>query len=339
MNWGIFDVTQKGIALKKGSAGYAIHANKGSMGSVSVIGNGKRYLYKAYNEIEGTGYKYPTMVLNVGGFSRNHKYTTLPSYYGGALCLTVPDGRPSGGNQRGYNSVDLQTTRTSSTQVASGAGCFTAGTSCTANAYYSTSIGSSNIASGSYSASIGSFNSSTSIGSYTFGYTNWARYNYSTTFGYKGTSKAPYSITFGASNHTNESAKNQVNFVSLVNQTTSTTSVRLTPDSAVSSSTNAYTPSLTGVTLNEFVLTGISSTYKVVVFEGKFCLKKGATVGTTALVGAVTSTQTYSDSELTSCTLSITADTTLGSINASVTGVASTTINWAMRITSTEQMY
>jgi len=91
--------------------------------------------------------------------------------------------------------------------------------------------------------------------------------------------------------------------------------------------------------LNQFVLTGISSTNKVVVFEGKFCLKKGSTAASTALVGAVTSTQTYSDPELTSCTLSITADTTLGSINASVTGVSGYIINWAMRITSTEQMY
>jgi len=339
MNWGIFDITQKGIALKKNGAGYAIHANKGSMGDVSVIGNGKRYIYKTYNEIEGVGFKYPVMVLNVGGFSQNHKYTTLSSYYGGALCLTVPDGRPSGGNQRGYNSVDLQMGRSSSTQVASGYGCFTAGSSNTASGAYSTSIGLSNTASGSYSTAIGYANSSTTTGAFTFGYSNVASYGYSTTFGYRGTSKAPYSVTLGSRSHTNVNAKNQVNFISLVNQTTSTASIRLTPNSAVSSSTNAYVPSLTGVTLNDFVLTGISSTNKVVVFEGKFCLKKGSTIATTTLVGAVTSTQTYSDPELTGCTLSITADTTLGSIKASVTGVASTTINWAMRITSTEQMY
>jgi len=339
MNWGIFDVTQKGIALKKGSAGYAIHANKGSTGDVSVIGNGKRYVYKTYNEVNGVKYKYPTMVLNVGGFSQNHKYTALSSYYGGALCLTVPDGRPAGGNQRGHNSVDLQMGRTSSTQVASGYGGFTAGTSNTASGAYSTALGLANTASGFYSMAIGYVNSSTAVGAYTFGYGNTTSLAYSTTLGYRGTSKAPYSVTLGARSHTNLNAKNQVNFISLVNQTTSTTSVRLTPDSEVSSSSNAYVPSLTGVSLNQFVLTGISSTNKVVVFEGKFCLKKENTAASTALVGAVTSTQTYSDPELTGCTLSITADTTLGSINASVTGISGYIINWAMRITSTEQMF
>ena len=353
MNWGLFDVTQKGVKIRKGIAGYAIHANKNSMGDVSIIGNGRRYPYKTYNEIEGSGYKYPTMVLDVGGFSQNHKYTTLSSTSGGALCLNIPDGRPSGGNARGYGSVDLQTNRSSSTQVASGAMSFTAGASCTASGIGSVAIGGSNISSGSYSLALGDSNTSSGSYSIALGKSNTSSGLYgitlgtactsssecSTAMGYRGTSKAPYSIILGARSHTNISAKNQINFVSLVNQTTSTTSVRLTPDSAVSSSTNAYVPSLTGVSLNTFVLTGISSTYGVVVFEGKFCLKKGATVGTTALVGAVTSTQTYADSALTSCTLSITADTTLGSINASVTGVASTTINWAMRITSTEQMY
>ena len=367
MNWGVFDITQKGVKIRKGTAWYALHANKKSIGDVSIIGNGKRYLYKSFNGIEGSGYKYPTMVLDVGGFSQNHKYTTLSSTNGGALCLTIPNGSPSGGDARGYGSVDLQTNRLSSTQVASGALSFTAGASCTASGECSVAIGSINTssgsnstatgyastasgsnstaigisctASGSNSVAIGSSNTSIGTNSTALGYSSTSSSIYSTAIGYKGTSKAPYSTVIGARSHTNVTAKNQVNFVSLVNQTTSTTAVRLTPDSIVSSSTNAYVPSLTGVSLNAFVLTGISSTYNVVVFEGKFCLKKGATVGTTALVGAVTSTQTYADSALTSCTLSITADTTLGSINASVTGVASTTINWAMRITSTEQMY
>ena len=339
MNWGLFDVTQKGVKIRKGVAGYATHANKNSLGDVSIIGNGRRYPYKAYNEIEGSGYKYPTMVLDVGGFSQNHKYTTISSTYGGALCLTIPDGRTSGGNARGYGSVDLQTSRSSSTQVASGATSFTAGASCIASGNSSIAIGTGNTSSGSSSTSLGYSNIASGSYSTALGYSNTSSSTYSTSLGYRGTSKAPYSTVIGARSHTNVSAKNQINFVSLVNQTTSTTAVRLTPDSAVSSSTNAYVPSLTGVSLNTFVLTGISSTYNVVVFEGKFCLKKGATVGTTALVGAVTSTQTYADSALTSCTLSITADTTLGSINASVTGVAITTINWAMIITSTEQMY
>lgn len=339
MNWGLFDVTQKGVKIRKGIAGYAIHANKNSIGDVSIIGNGKRYPYKTYSEIEGSGYKYPTMVLDVGGFSQNHKYTTISSTFGGALCLTIPDGRPSGGNARGYGSVDLQTYRSSSTQVASGAMSFATGASNTASGTSSIAIGWSNVASGSNSTALGYGNTSSGSNSTALGCSNASSSSYSLVIGYGGTSKAPYSTTLGARSHTNVNAKNQVNFVSLVNQTTSTTTIRLTPDSAVSSSTNAYVPSLTGVSLNTFVLTGISSTYDVVVFEGKFCLKKGATAGTTALVGAVTSTQTYADSALTSCTLSITADTTLGSINASVTGVASTTINWAMRITSTEQMY
>lgn len=45
----------------------------------------------------------------------------------GAFCLSAPDGTVTGGNVRGANSVDLQTIRSTNTQVASGSIAFSAG--------------------------------------------------------------------------------------------------------------------------------------------------------------------------------------------------------------------
>ena len=49
----------------------------------------------------------------------------------GAFCLAVPDGTATGGNVRGANAVDLQTSRSAATQVASSPNSFAAGSRCT----------------------------------------------------------------------------------------------------------------------------------------------------------------------------------------------------------------
>jgi hypothetical protein len=48
----------------------------------------------------------------------------------GAFMLQVPDGTSTGGNARGANAIDLQTSRTSATQVASGSGSVCIGRNC-----------------------------------------------------------------------------------------------------------------------------------------------------------------------------------------------------------------
>jgi hypothetical protein len=69
-------------------------------------------------------------------------------------------------------------------------------------------------------------------------------------------------------------------------------------------------------------------------YEG--VIKRGAGVGTTTLVAAVTPTVIAQDVAAATWVLAITADTTNGGIAVTVTGAAATTIRWVSRIETTE---
>lgn len=73
----------------------------------------------------------------------------------GAFMLTVPDGTAAGGNKRGQNAVDLQTSRGNATQVASGSFSFVAGRNCTAVGTSGISLGDNNLGSANYDVLIG----------------------------------------------------------------------------------------------------------------------------------------------------------------------------------------
>lgn len=73
----------------------------------------------------------------------------------GALLAQLPNGAVSGGNKRGANAVDLQTSRDNAAKIASGEFSFAAGISNTASGYASVAIGESNSATGSDSLALG----------------------------------------------------------------------------------------------------------------------------------------------------------------------------------------
>jgi hypothetical protein len=87
----------------------------------------------------------------------------------GAFTLAVADNLASGGNKRGTNAVDLQSIRSSNSQVASGVSSFLAGNGSTANGSYSSAIGYLNTASGTYSSAIGYGNIASNTFSFSFG--------------------------------------------------------------------------------------------------------------------------------------------------------------------------
>ena len=87
----------------------------------------------------------------------------------GAFSLAVADNLASGGNKRGTNAVDLQSIRSSNSQVASGVSSFLAGNGSTASGSYSSAIGYANNASGTYSSAIGYGNIANNTFSYAFG--------------------------------------------------------------------------------------------------------------------------------------------------------------------------
>ena len=150
----------------------------------------------------------------------------------GAILAAIPDNTATGGNKRGANSVDLQTTRVYSTSVASGTSSVaigydnraagnnsvSIGNSCRADGNNSLamgdnsvttsgtnfSIGTGGTASGGFGAvSLGRGNTASGDGTLTAGFANTASGSRSISLGETNTSSAANSITLGKSNLSN----------------------------------------------------------------------------------------------------------------------------------------
>jgi len=118
------------------------------------------------------------------------------------------------GNARGANALDIQSSRSAATQVASGTNSSAIGSRNTASENYSSAIGYDNTASGTNSSAIGSRNTASGnnlsaigydniasgYGSSAIGSRNTASGNYSSAFGYQNTASGYYSSAFGYDN-------------------------------------------------------------------------------------------------------------------------------------------
>ena len=98
----------------------------------------------------------------------------------GAILAQIPDGTITGGNKRGANAVDLQTTRTLATQVASGNySAIIGGLNNTASGFGSFAQGTSTTASGGYSHAEGQLGIASATGAHVEGYATQASASYS----------------------------------------------------------------------------------------------------------------------------------------------------------------
>ena len=88
--------------------------------------------------------KLETETVSAGSYSQNANLVLSPKGTGSIIGGPAPDGLAKGGNARGLYSIDLQTTRTAATQVASGD--------------YNIVIGANNTASGTANSTIGTYN-------------------------------------------------------------------------------------------------------------------------------------------------------------------------------------
>ena len=119
----------------------------------------------------------------------------------GALVASIPDGTATGGNARGTNAVDLQTTRTAATNIATGVNStISGGASNTASSNYSTvSGGQSNTASTNAYATVvgGQNNTASGLHSVTGGASNTASGQASFVANGGNTASGGYSAAFG----------------------------------------------------------------------------------------------------------------------------------------------
>jgi hypothetical protein len=115
----------------------------------------------------------------------------------GAFCLSPPDGTAAGGNARGANAVDLSTSRSSASQVASGPFSFAAGRSVTASGSDAgaTAFGDNCVASGSR-AFVCNHNS-TASGSFSFAAGLGATASGQSSFAMAGAASAANAVSFG----------------------------------------------------------------------------------------------------------------------------------------------
>jgi hypothetical protein len=267
----------------------------------------------------------------------------------GALSIQVPDGSVKGGNVRGMGAVDLQTSRTSASQVVSGNYSIAIGSSNTVSNDYSFAIGQSNTASGLHSFSSGLSNTASGIRSCAQGASNICSGNYSFSRGFGNTASGHFSVVDGYNGTSNgiinkyvfgcASGSTQVGMLGLWKNTTDGTSLALTSEGNTANSTNQCTlQNNNAIAFTVEVVARNTSTGMTGRWETKGLIKRGANASTTALVGTPTVTLTNGDNEawIVAGAITITADTTNGALAITATGAASTTIHWLAKILSTE---
>jgi len=247
----------------------------------------------------------------------------------GALQAQQTTSTATGGNARGANAVDWQTSRTAATMVAS-AQAVIAG-------------GQNNTASGTASSALG-------------GYTNLVNANYATAVGGSyGTTRGVIGlVSIPASNqplNVTTAGSTQSSMLVIGVQTTNATATALKSNTSAASATNqlvlpnGQTSTVSVYTFRALVSAHNTGTTDAAGWEIKGVISRGATAANTALVGTPSvallgaTTGAITAGWGTVSNVATVADTTNGALQIQVTGAASTTINWSATIETNELGY
>jgi len=288
----------------------------------------------------------------------------------GSISLAVPDGASVGGNKRGNTSIDLQLSRVTATQVASGTNsALIGGSQNTASGSQSVALGGSqNTASGSEAVVLGgNFNTANASGAVAIGGSSntASQLNAAVGGGGSNTADGSYSVIPGghqgrargltgrlslASGSFTIAGDAQYGLMVLRRITTNTTPLDLTSTNAVASSINI--PVLPDNSLYAFrgqvvciQAAGAAGTVNdCKTWDVSGSIKRGAGVATTALLGTPTITVMGADTNLGATNaggaiIAITADTTNGGLLITVTGETDKTLRWVATIHTTEVDY
>jgi hypothetical protein len=247
----------------------------------------------------------------------------------GALQAQQTTSSATGGNARGANAVDWQTSRTAATMVAS-AQAVIAG-------------GQNNTASGTASSALG-------------GYTNLVNANYATAVGGSyGTTRGVIGlVSIPASNqplNVTTAGSTQSSMLVIGVQTTNATATALKSNTSAASATNqlvlpnGQTSTVSVYTFRALVSAHNTGTTDAAGWEIKGVISRGAAAANTALVGTPgvallgATTGAITAGWGTVSNVAAVADTTNGALQIQVTGAASTTINWSATIETNELGY
>jgi hypothetical protein len=278
----------------------------------------------------------------------------------GAFSLSVPDGTTAGGNARGANAIDLQSSRTNAANIASGANAVAIGTdcrasgatnstaigrTCTASGLTSLSIGDNSTASAQQSVAIGSYATASGVYACAIGYAFASGYR-SFAFGYDAYASAEYAVALGEQvvadrmgQHSASSGRFSANgdaqrvAFTARRKTTTNTPTALTLDG----STRVF--AIPAGKVFSFIanITGIKSDGTAVAqYIRKGCIKRIA--NTTSLIGSIETIGTDHEDNA-STDVAITADDTTDALLINVTGISGETWRWVAVIEGVEIAY
>ena len=173
------------------------------------------------------------------------------------------------------------------------------------------------------------------------GYNNTSDSSYSTSFGYRALTRAiNNNFVISTRNSYGTFGTSQTGILVISKQTTDATSTVLTSDNNTASTTNqVILPNNSAYTFKGTMIANVTGGGNTSSWEFRGCIKRGAGVGTTALVGTPRIDNIGYDAGASTWAFTLTADTTNGGLAVTVTGQASTTIRWVAKIETTEVTY
>lgn len=244
----------------------------------------------------------------------------------GAFTLSVADNTATGGAKRGTNSIDLQTTRTTGSQVASGTSSFVAGRRNLASGITSVALGDTNTSSGNKSFSVGSGNTASGTSSVCTGEnaSNFSIYG---------------RFTHGAGVHQVQGDCQRSIFVlrqSTTNATPGIMTSGATGQNAASGANQLIVQNNSAISFTGMIAAKQSASTNSAAWKIEGLIVRGTTAASTTVVA---STVTVVSNVPTWGTPTLTADTTLGGLNITVTGLAATNIRWTCTFDTTEVIY
>ena len=307
-------------------------------GTYSFVGGGQNNIANGNYSVVcgGQDHSYGTTFNTfLGGGYDNRTTGSYAALVGGASNTASSSYSFVGGGQSNTASTSTHATVCGgNTNMASGQQSFVGGgVSCTATNSSAVAVGgNTNSATGSRSSVLGGENNTANaICSVVIG-------------GMRGTTRSisgciVFPAHAGAINSTTTGASQSALLV-MGRQTTDATATVLTSNTSAAAATNQITlPDNSAYSFSGEVIAGVTGAGNSARWTIDGAIKRGAGVGTTAMVGTPTVTMTHFDAGAATWVVAVTADTTLGCITVTVTGAAATTIRWVCRIDTTEMTY
>lgn len=307
-----------------------LNANQVAGGSSSVVSGGSKNRASATGSTVSGGYEGEALA----------NYSAVSGGFNNAITASGQYSAISGGRENNISSSYAAISGGYGNTASNSYGFVGGGTSNTASGDTSTvSGGSSNVASGTRSVISGGSGNAAS-GSYGFvggGASNTSSGQYSMANGYFATTRGIYGMQAYASGRFSSQGDAQTGLYLLREETTDATAAALVTNSFSATSNNqVIVANNSAYTFKGIIVARENSTGDAKFWEITGAIEKGATVGTTALVGTPTVTTVAEDSGASAWSVSLSADTSNGALKIAVTGEASHTIKWVARVETVE---